>query len=93
MNELLETELINLDELERQIYDKLDDLGVASDLYPYYMAFSKRCFKAYLHFGDPTGEDEVTALKQEFILRLLDSATLDQLVPICKAKAEIIKAS
>ena len=93
MNELLETELINLDELERQIYDKLDSLGTPSNLYPYYMAFSKRCFKAYLHFGDPTGENEVVALKQEFISRDLDSATLDQLAPICKAKAEIVKAS
>jgi len=93
MNELINTELINLDELERQIYDKLDSLGTPSNLYPFYMAFAKRCFETYLQFSDVTAEEEVGLLKQEFILRLLDSATLDQLATICKAKAEIVKAS
>jgi len=91
MSSLLRTELINLDELERQIYADLDSKSVASDLYPYYMAFSKRVFKTYLDFIEPTASTEAATLKQEFTQRGLDPAILTQLIPICKNIAETIR--
>jgi len=93
MRQLLDVELTNLDELERQIYGKLEDLGVSAVSWPFYMAFSKRCFDDFIHFSEETAEDEVGFLRQEFIWRDLDSAILDQLVPICRDKAEIVKGS
>jgi len=93
MEQLLNTELTNLDALEVQIYQKLDDLGVDSAQQPYYMAFSKRCFVTFLTFSDSTAENDVSLLRQEFILRDLESAVLDQLIPICRDLAQTIKGS
>jgi hypothetical protein len=93
MKQLLSIELTNLDELERQIFDKLEELGTPSEQWTYYMAFSKRAFKTYLHFSDPAAAQDVALLKQEFLYRGLDSSVLDQLIPICRDKAEIVKSS
>jgi len=93
MEQLLNTELINLDALEVQIYQKLEELAISADRWPFYMAFSKRCFREFLGFSEATAENDVALLRQEFILRGLDSAVLDQLIPICRDLAQTIKGS
>ena len=91
MNALLETELINYDELERQIYEKLEDLGVSSEEWPFYMAYAKRVFETYLRFWNETAEDEVALIRDEFVKRRLDPNVLDQLTPICRSKAQTVR--
>jgi len=90
---LLAKWLTNYDVVEVPTLADLEAKSVASEQIPYYLAFVKRVFSKCLSFSGSTLEDEKASLKQEFILRGLNSEVLDQLIGICQAKAAIIEAS
>lgn len=58
---------------------------------PYYLAFAKRLFSKCLDFSSLTYADEKTSLRNEFVLRGLEGAILDQLISIVDVKCEVVK--
>lgn len=64
---------------------------VLREQWPYYMAFAKRAFKFHFNFDQPTADNEVSELIDEFVLRGLNRAVLEQLAAIAKTKGELAK--
>jgi len=88
---LLEEWLTNQEELELQIYAELAEDGIASELYPYYAALGRRCFVKCLNFSSETYKKERTSLRNEFILRGLDSHEVDEVISIADYKCGLVK--
>lgn len=68
-------------------------MTLTREQFPYYLAFTKRVFSKCLRFSDETLEEEKASLRAEFILRGLEDWILDQLIVLCQAHAEAIKAA
>lgn len=60
--------------------------------WPWYLNFARRLLSKCLDFTSETYAQEKESLKQEFILRGLDEAVLDQLIPIIESKCAQIRA-
>ena len=88
---LLEDWLTNQDELEKQIFARLDTDGISGEQQLYYAAFARRLFATCLRFYDATYAKEKQSLKNEFLLRGLDSAELETLIGICDTKCNLVR--
>jgi hypothetical protein len=88
---LLEDWLINQDELEKQIFARLDADGISGEQQLFYAAFARRLFVTCLNFYDATYAKEKTSLKTEFILRGLDSGELETIIGICDNKCGLVR--
>jgi len=88
---LLEDWLTNQDELEKQIFAQLDADGISGEQQLYYAAFARRLFSTCLRFYDETYEKEKTSLKNEFVLRGLDSSELETIIDICDDKCKLVR--
>jgi len=88
---ILEEWLTNQEELELQIYAELEADGIATELYPYYAALGRRCFVKCLNFSSQTYAKERTSLRNEFILRGLDSHEVDEIISIADYKCGLVK--
>jgi hypothetical protein len=88
---LLEDWLTNQEELELQIYAELAADGIASELYPYYAALGRRCFVKCLNFSSETYKKERASLRNEFVLRGLDSHEVDEVISIADYKCGLVK--
>lgn len=64
---------------------------VQSEEWPHYMAFAKRAFKFHYNFDQPTADNEVVQLIEEFVLRGLNREVLEQLTAIAKNVGELAK--
>ena len=91
MEGLLETWLINQDEVERQVFQYLQGAGVPSEFWPWYAALAKRGFIMYMKFWDSTAATERGALRQEWILRGLNPPDIDAVLNIVQTKAGIVR--
>jgi hypothetical protein len=88
---LLEEWLTNQEELELQIYAELAADGIATELYPYYAALGRKCFVKCLNFSSETYKKERTSLRNEFVLRGLDSHEVDEIISIADYKCGLVK--
>lgn len=88
---LLEEWLTNQEELEKQIYAELQADGIATDLWVYYVALGRRCFVKCLNFSSETYKKERTSLRNEFVLRGLDSHEVDEVISIADYKCGLVK--
>jgi len=89
--DLLEEWLTNQEELEKQIYAELQEDGVSTDLWVWYAALGRRCFIKCLNFSSETYKKERTSLRNEFILRGLDSHEVDEVISIADYKCGLVK--
>lgn len=64
---------------------------VDRDDWPHYMAFAKKAFKFHYNFDQPTADNEVLVLLEEFVLRGLERCALEELAIIAKHKGELAK--
>lgn len=85
----LDWELQVLEALEVDCYAILNGLGVPSEDQNYYVGYTKRLWEIALAFGDNTYELEKTSLKNEYLLRGWDSATLDAMENTAKKWADV----
>lgn len=85
MEPRLRWEIDVLEDLEEDVFQELGDKGIPSDEWPYYVGFVKRVKKIYRDFDDATAEDEITSLRNEYILRGWDPDILDQLMAVGRA--------
>jgi hypothetical protein len=88
----LDWELQVLEALEVDCYAKLDSLGVPTEDQNYYVGYTKRLWETALKFGAGTYELEKTSLRNEYLLRGWDGATLDALEEVAQKWAEVKKA-
>lgn len=88
---LLEEWLVNQDELERQIFQKLEDDGIPTEEWIYYAAFARRLFVKCLDFSSVTYGLEKTSLTNEFVFRGLSNAELLNLISIVDYKCNLVK--
>jgi len=65
----LDWEIEVLLRLEEKVFSMLENQGVPSDLWPYYIAFTKRIWNRQVHFGQETYLLEKTSLVTEFTQR------------------------
>jgi hypothetical protein len=91
MHHLIETELTNYDEVERQVLQECEAKGVPTEERPYYLAYGKRVFETYCRVWDATAENEVALITQEFILRDKDEQVLNQIQALMRVKAGILR--
>jgi len=73
----LDWEIEVLLRLEEKVFSMLENEGVPSDQWPYYIAFTKRMWNRQVHFGQETYLLEKTSLLTEFTERGLDPDVLD----------------
>lgn len=82
-----------LDHIPVEVIWTVPECEVLRANYPHYIAFAKRAFHFYYNFNQPTADNEVEVLKQEFLLRGLQECALDQIIVIAKQVGEDAKAA
>jgi hypothetical protein len=75
----LRIDLINWDYLEYLLFPIYDELGIPTELRPFYTAWAKRKAELGLKFSEATQLEEYTILMTEFETRGLDTAFLEAL--------------
>jgi len=88
---ILQEWLTNQEELEKQIYAELQADGIPTDQWVWYAALGRRCFVKCLNFSSETYAKERTSLRNEFILRGLDSHEVDEVISIADYKCGLVK--
>lgn len=81
-----------LDAARVRITFHLPPCAILRASWPNYVAFAKRAFDKHYHFGQPTADNEVEQLIEEFVLRGLERCALVPLAAIAKTKGELAKA-
>jgi hypothetical protein len=75
--------------LETDVFAILNGLGIAGELWDYYMGFAKRLWKARVAFADETYDEEAQSLFNEYVLRGYPLANLQAFEPIAVYYAQI----
>jgi len=84
----LENALIRMDTLEKTTFSELEEKGVPTDQWVYYVAFSKRAYDICWTFTGDTRAQEIDSLINEYVLRGYDEDVLAQLAAAACTQAD-----